>query len=389
MNKDVIHKKSLSTEFNQMPPYSSTYTEELPKILNALNCTIAVSTYQAGKVAMISAIDSSNTIQLTRNFKKAMGISIYGDRMAIALQDEITVFRSNDKLASFYPKAPKTYDALYMPRLTYYTGPVDIHDIHFGVNQLWAVNTTFSCLCTIDGNFNFVPRWKPFFLSGISGDDRCHLNGLAMYKGKPKFISALGTEDEPYGWRKSILDGGVIIDVEKNEIIADGLAMPHAPRIYNGKLYVLLSAAEKLISIDLSTGVQEVVCEISGFVRGMCKYGEYLFIGTSQVRKGSSTFSKLGLDFAERAKYAGFKVLHLPSKKIVAQFAWLNSVEEVYDVQVIPNKKRVNIINTYSDMHHKAIMTPKKNYWINEKKLEAQKKMKAMKAKNKDQELSN
>lgn len=366
----------------EQKPFTSSHSPNLPSILRALNCSVILSTYQAGKVVLVSATEDEKLVQLPRNFDKAMGIALSKDRLAIAMRDELVLFKNSEKLAKYYPKNPDTYDALYLPRATYFTGPVDIHDVHFGKQgAIWAVNTTFSCLCIIDQEYSFTPRWKPKFIKELIADDRCHLNGLAMHDGIPKYITALGIHDAPYAWKSDILNGGIIIDLDSDEIIARHLGMPHSPRIFDGQLFCLLSAKEKLIKVDVNTGKYEELAHIPGFLRGMAKCGDFLFIGTSQVRKSSSTFKKLGLDFADRAKYAGFVVLHLPTGKVVANYQWVSSVEEVYDIQIIPNKIRPNIANTFGNIHKRALMIPGKNYWFDEELFKKKMELQAKKSK--------
>lgn len=346
---------------NAIPPFSCVHSPNFPDLLNQLNCTIAISTYQAGKVVFVSATDSNRLTQLPRTFKRAMGIAIEGKKMALATESEVVVFANSPELAVSYPKKPNTYDALYLPRTTYYTGNLDMHDLHFGNDGLWGVNTSFSCVCKIDSDYSFRPVWKPHFIDKLASEDRCHLNGLAMESGMPKYVSALGTGNTHQSWRESITSGGVVMHLESNEIVAQGLAMPHAPRIYDGKLYVLLSAKEQLICIDPETGTYDEVVHIPGFVRGMAKHGDYLFIGTSKLRKNSSTFKHLKI--AEEADIAGVTVVHLPSAKIVANLKWLASVDEIYDIQILPHTNRPNILNTYTDAHLEALMLPNTTYW--------------------------
>jgi uncharacterized protein (TIGR03032 family) len=352
---------------NALAPFSCTHSPNLPELLSKLNCTILVSTYQAGKVVFISATGQERLIQLPRTFKRAMGIATKGNKMAIATENEIILFANSPGLAETYPNKPNTYDALYMPRATYYTGHLDMHDLHFGNNDtLWGINTSFSCLCKIDSDYSFNPVWQPHFIDKLASEDRCHLNGLAMHDGEPLYVSALGTGNTYQSWRDNITTGGVIIHVPTNEMVLDGLPMPHAPRMYDGKLYTLLSAKELLICIDPEKGTYDEVTHIPGFVRGMAKHGDFLFIGTSRLRKNSSTFKHLKI--SEKADVAGVTVVHLPSGTIVANLNWLMSVDEIYDIQVIPNTSRPNIINTYSDTHQKALMIPGTTYWAREGK---------------------
>ncbi len=346
---------------NTLPPFACTHSPNLPELLMQLNCTIVVSTYQAGKVVLVSATNRNQLVQLPRTFKRAMGIAVKDNKMAIATENEVIILANSKRLAETYPAKPNTYDALYLPRATYYTGHLDMHDLHYGKDALWGVNTSFSCLCKIDSDYSFHPVWKPHFIDKLASEDRCHLNGLAMQDGEPIYISALGTGNTLQSWRDNIIGGGVLMDVASNEIIASGLAMPHAPRLYDGKLYVLLSAKEQLVCVDPATGKYDVVTQVPGFVRGMTKYGEYLFIGTSKLRKKSSTFKHLKI--SKESDAAGIKVVHLPSGKVVANLNWLSSVDEIYDVQILPNASRPNIINTYTDAHQRALMLPDTTYW--------------------------
>jgi len=345
-----------------LSPFSCSFTPNLPELLTKLNCTIVITTFQAGKVIFISPKNEEELVQLPRSFKRPMGLTTKGDKMAIATHHEIIVLKNSPNLAFNYPSKQGVYDALYMPRANYFTGGVDIHDLHWGKQGLWAVNTSFSSLCLIDDNYSFTPKWQPPFISQLEGEDRCHLNGLAMENGAPTYITSLGKGDTPQAWRANIVKGGLLMHIPSNEIILEGLAMPHSPRIFDGKLYVLLSAKQQLICVDTQTGKYEVVAHIPGFVRGMAKHGDFLFIGTSKLRKNASTFQQL--DITEKAAVAGVTVLHLPTGVIMAKLTYHASVDEIYDIQVLPNIVRPNIINTYQETHFKAVHIPEKTYWV-------------------------
>lgn len=329
-----------------------------------LNCSLAISTYQAGKLIFLSPKDEDSLIQLPRNFEKPMGIAGHssGSKLALACKSEIIVFAQSTDLATHYPKAPNKYDSIYLPRVTYHTGPLDIHDLSFGQNdKLYAVNTLFSCLMTVDENYNFTPYWKPSFIDALVSEDRCHLNGMAMENGFPKYATAFSQGNSFQHWRETVDKSGVVIDVTTNQIVAENLAMPHTPRLYNDGLYVLLSATGELIKIDLKTGGYDVVCKIEGFVRGMSLHKDYLFIGLSKLRKNSSTFGKLS--FADKANVAGVVVVHLPTGSIAGQITYTSSVDEIYDVHVLPGQIRPNILNTLTDDHKQALMIPGTTFW--------------------------
>lgn len=355
-------KEPINNSQSTLSPFSCSFTPNLPELLTKLNCTIVITTFQAGKVIFISPKNEEELVQLPRSFKRAMGLTTQADKMAIATANEIIVLRNSKELAVNYPSKKATYDALYVPRASYYTGEVDIHDLHWGKKGLWAVNTSFSTLCLIDDNYSFTPVWKPHFISKLEGEDRCHLNGLAMENGEPAYITSLGKGDTKQAWRENIVKGGLLMHIPSNEIILEGLAMPHSPRLFDGKLYVLLSAKEELIAVDAQKGTYGVIAHIPGFVRGMAKHGDFLFIGTSKLRKNSSTFKHL--DIADKAAVAGVTILHLPTATIVAKLTYHASVDEIYDIQVLPNIVRPNILNTYKETHLKAVHLPDKTYWV-------------------------
>jgi uncharacterized protein (TIGR03032 family) len=344
-----------------LPPFSCTMSPNMPELLWQLNCTLALSTYQAGKVVFLSALNENEIIQLPRDFEKAMGMAVSGERLAVATKNEVVVLANSRALAINYPGYSNKYDGLYLPRATYYSGEVDLHDMSWGNEGLWAVNTRFSCLSLIDDEFSFKAKWKPSFISDLTPDDRCHLNGMAMQNGKPKYVTALGKTDGPKAWRSEIQAGGLLIDVESNEIVIPNLPMPHSPRIYDGKVYILCSATGELVCAQTATGKYDVITKLNGFVRGMSKIGDHLFIGLSKLRQNASTFRDLPI--ARESIFCGVVVVHLPSGLPVGHIKYENSVEEIYDVQILPGIRRPAIMNTNMPDHRKALVTNHDAYW--------------------------
>jgi len=359
------------TNNNSKPlsPFSARFSPQVPELLNKLNCSIALSTYQAGKVVIISPHpDNEHLTTLPRTFQKPMGIAIKDDRMAISLKDEVIVFQNSRELATFYPNKQNTYDSLWLPRTTYYTGLVDLHDIDFGDDGIYAINTSFSCICKIDGEFNFTPVWKPPFINEIIPGDLCHLNGMVVLNGKPKYVTALGTTNTPQGWKENIVHGGVLMDVEKNEIVLNGLSMPHSPKMYNNELYLLMSASGEFIKVNLETKSYQTLKKFEGFCRGLSFYKDFAFIGFSKLRKNSSTFAKLS--FSDKANFSGIKIIHMPTNAEVGEIIYETSVDEIYEVIVLENMIRPNILNTIDDVHKLSLATPSTTYWAKKEEQE-------------------
>src|SRR5262249_23243338 len=134
-------------------------------------------------------------------------------------------------------------------------------------------------------------------VSQLVPGDCCHLNGLCVVDGRPKFVTALGETDEAGGLRSNKREGGILIDVEQQEVVARGLSMPHSPRWHLDRLWVLHSGTGGLGFVDLRAGRYESVAMLPGFTRGLSFAGPLAFVGLSQVRE-SAVFS--GIAIAER-----------------------------------------------------------------------------------------
>lgn len=349
----------------KISPFELTYSSQVPELLHRLGCSLLLSTFQAGKLIAISPKDEFSMVQLSRNFNRPMGITFSDayQKMALACFSEVIQFRNSPKLAASYPAKTNVYDSLYVPTQTNYTGKLDLHDLSYGENDtLYAVNTSFSCICTFDANSNFVPYWKPDFISELQPEDRCHLNGMALLNGKPKYATAFATTNKAAGWKENLTKTGVLIDIESNEIILEGLGMPHTPKIINGELYLLLSATGQLIKVDIENKTYKVITELNGFVRGMSFYEDYLFVGMNKLRKNSSSFAHL--DVAKLSDFAGIKIVHLPSGSLQGYLKYTSSVDEIYDVEVLPDLLRPNILNTITDTFSQSIFTDEMAFWM-------------------------
>lgn len=345
----------------QQNRFQIAYNEEVAQVLTELRSVLAVSTYQAGKVIFIGSTNGKRLYQIPISFRKPMGIALLDKKMAVATLDEIQIFASSESMAELFPDDPGTYDKLFLPRATYYSGETDIHDLSFGVGGLWAVNTKFSCISTYDINHSFTPRWKPKFITDLKPQDRCHLNGMAMIENRPAFATALSQTNTTDGWREGITGSGVLMNVPDGDIILENLAMPHSPRMINNELYMLLSASGEVIKVDVANKNYKVITKVDGFIRGMAHHRGYLFIGLSKVRKTSKTFNKLPV--AEMADYAGVLVYDLINNKQIGTIKYSSTVEEIYDVQIIPDTAKPGLIGINDERHKLAVTTEKISFW--------------------------
>jgi uncharacterized protein (TIGR03032 family) len=325
----------------------STFTESFPAVLRQLGISILVSTYQAGKLVVLRA-DGERLNTHFRDFQKPMGIAIDrvhgGNRVAIGTAVQVWEFHNipgvRDKL-----EPQGAHDRVYLPRSIHFTGDVLMHEMAWSDRELWFVNTKFSCLCTLDGVHSFVPRWQPAFVSALTPEDRCHLNGLGMKDNLPAVVTALGVADTPGGWREHKRAGGLVIDVASGEVLARGLSMPHSPRWYDGRLWVLESGTGSLGIVDPARQKYQSIATLPGFTRGLDFYGPLAVVGLSQVRE-SAVFS--GIAIAERPvaeRFCGVWMVDLRTGQTVAFVKFEDAVQEIFAVEILPDCRFPEIIN--------------------------------------------
>jgi len=311
----------------------SVHTSNLPALFDQLQISLIVSTYQAGKAIVIRS-DYGTLNTHFRTFAKPMGIAANNTRLTIGGSNTVWEYHNMPAVAQKL-EPPGKHDACYIPRRIHVTGDIDIHELGWDAkNELWLVNTRFCCLCTLDPQHSFYPRWRPPFVSAYAPEDRCHLNGLAMVEGRPKYVTALGETDTAAGWRVNKARGGILMDIETNEILLRGLSMPHSPRWYQGKLWVLESGEGSLASVDLKRRTWQRVAEVPGFTRGIDFLGSLAFIGLSQVRE-SAVFSGIPLVERLNERTCGVWVVHIESGQTIGFLRFEAGVQEIFAVQVL------------------------------------------------------
>ncbi len=175
--------------------------------------------------------------------------------------------------------------------------------------------------------------------------------------GRPRYVTALGETDSPQGWRENKATGGILIDLDSGEIVARGLSMPHSPRWYGGRLWVLESGKGEVGFIDPATGRMETIARLPGFTRGLAFAGSYAFVGLSQVRE-SNIFG--GIPLAERLqeKLCGVWVLDLKAGKIAGFLRFEGIVQEIFDLQVLAGIRYPEIAEPDSDLIAGAFVVP-------------------------------
>ena len=371
MNGNSFHSQTqleersqqLTADLESRPAVEITASRQFTAWLAEQHISLAFTTYQAGKVFFIGLQTTGQLSIFERTFNRCMGLYTEGPSLYMSALYQLWRFENSLENGQNY----QGYDSLLVPQVAYITGDLDIHDIVVGTLPLTTiaterqassskalifVNTLFSCLATISEQHSFIPLWTPPFISRLAAEDRCHLNGLAMRDWQPRYVTAVSQSDVAEGWRDKRLDGGCVIDVSSNEIILGGLSMPHSPRWYQDKLWLLNSGTGEFGYVDLMRGVFEPVTFCPGYLRGMAFQGNFAIVGLSKPR-GNKTF--FGLPFHEtlKAKNAeprcGLLVIDLRTGDIVHSLRIEGVVEELYDVAVLSGVRRPMAIGFKTD----------------------------------------
>jgi uncharacterized protein (TIGR03032 family) len=323
--------------------------------LAAQKLSVAFTTYQTNRLVFIGCKPNGRLSVHERLFDKPMGLYAAEDYLYMSSRYQIWRFDNLLQPGEKYEEC----DRLYVPRTAQITGDLNVHDLVLDdAQQLIFVNTDFSCLATLSPDYSFVPLWQPPFISKLVAEDRCHLNGLAITEGKPAYVTACSTTDTAAGWRNFRSDGGVVIDVTHNEIIATGLSMPHSPRWYQGKLWLLNSGTGELGYIEGNQFVPITFCP--GFVRGLAFWQNFAFVGLSKLR--SHNFTGLVLEQRLLAQgnqpQCGLMVIDLQTGQTLHWLYFEEVIEELFDVVVLPGISQPQAIGLQGDEIQRLVTFP-------------------------------
>lgn len=316
--------------------------------LSSVNASLSLTTYQAGRLFFVGRKADGGVRAHERFIEQCQGL--WTDGRSLWTSGLYMLWRFENMLREGETTAAGA-DRKFVPVEGRVVGRIDVHDIGLGEVDGAArpvfVNTLYNCLATVSDTASFRPLWRPRFVSALAAEDRCHLNGLAMDGSRPAFVSAVSRSDVADGWRDRRHDGGVVIDVAGGEIVASGLSMPHSPRLYDGRLWLLNSGTGEFGSIDLADGTFMPVCFCPGYARGLAFVGRHAVIGLSRPRRGGA-FDGLPLDrrLAEKdaAARCGLMVVDLDSGNALEWLRFEHTIDELYDVAVLPGVRSAEAI---------------------------------------------
>jgi uncharacterized protein (TIGR03032 family) len=317
------------------------------------NCTLALTTYQRGRLFFIGRKPDGGIRAHERLIEHCQGL--WTDGRTLWTSSEHVLWRFEDDLAPGV-LTERGADRRFVPREGRITGAIDIHDI--GMGEIGGrpapvfVNTLYGCLATVSDHASFRVLWTPPFLSALAPEDRCHLNGLAMSDGRPAYVTAVSRSDVADGWRERRRDGGVVVDVDSGEIVCAGLSMPHSPRLHDGRLWLLNSGTGEFGTVDPNDGAFTPVCFCPGYARGLGFVGKHAVIGLSKPRR-NATFEGLELDDRLEAKDAvarcGLLVVDLETGGAVEWLRFEHAIDELYDLAVLDGVRMAEAIGFKAD----------------------------------------
>jgi uncharacterized protein (TIGR03032 family) len=315
------------------------FSEGLEGWLQERSVSLAFTTYDSGHLFLVGVLPNGKLSIFQRHFPRAMGLAYHNDRLFVASKDYLWRL---ENIVQPPRLANDRFDRAFVPRSAQTTGGLDVHEIAINRDgRLIFVNTRFSCIGTTHPKHSFAPLWKPSFITGLKGEDRCHLNGMAMVDGQPRYVTAFFPSDEKRGWREKPSDEGIIIDIRTQRIVSKGFVKPHSPRFYNGALYVLDSGRGSLVRVDPVTGSQERIAFLPGFLRGLSFLGNYALINSSLPRDKIFAGMPLEDSLKERGleAWCGVYIVDLVTGATLHWVRLKGRIREMFDVIFLENTR--------------------------------------------------
>jgi uncharacterized protein (TIGR03032 family) len=344
----MAEPQSNSTPQREEPWIEVTASRHFGAWLAEQKVSLGFTTYQTNKLFLLGQHSGGQLTVNERTFDRCMGLWADGQTLWLATRYQLWRFENILRRGELYQGC----DRLYVPKTGHTTGDLDVHDVAVDASdRVVFVATLFGCLATLNERHSFTPLWHPPFLTKLTVEDRCHLNGLALEEGRPRYVTVVSLSDVADGWRDRRREGGAVLEVPSGRMVADRLSMPHSPRVYRGRLWLLNSGTGMFGSIDSTSGTFTPVAFCPGYLRGLAFVGDYAIAGLSRPRE--KTFAGLELDdaLAKRGAEArcGLHVIDLRTGDTAHWVRVEGMVSELYDVAVLPGVTRPMVLGFKSN----------------------------------------
>ena len=289
--------------------------------LRARRICLAISTGESGKIITLGAGPSGLIVfDVSCDSPGALLQTAAGLYVAAGSR----VWRFDDVLTDgeFFRGA----DRLCLPGQCRATGAIGIQDLAAeDSGRLLVAASHFNCVARMNSRGDLKPIWRPSFIDNIVRENRCHLTGFCLREGALAYVTVTAASNAKDGWRQRQSGGGQVIDAATHRSVAEGLTLPHAPRLYRGRLWVLESGTGSLGWIDLEHRRFEPFVQFPGFPRGLRFIGDHALVMTAQRR-------------GEGEGAAGIHWVNLKTGRTDHQLLLKGAITEAIDVAVIPGE---------------------------------------------------
>ena len=319
-----------------LQPVTFSVSDGFASFLASQNITVAASSYQSGRLYLVGSHPSGGLVLSEEYFSKAMGLHAHEDDLYV-LADRHLIHLTNTVATG--KRSQGIFDKSFAPKAIHATGDINGHDVAIAnEGRVIFVNTRSNCLSTLTDDGDVVPVWAPAFLNGVQIGDRCHLNGLAIDGSDSAYVTGMARSCKVNGWRRHRNDGGFVMDVQTNRVLAQGLSMPHSPRVHDGELWVCNSGTGELGIVDRDKGRFHPFAFFPGFIRGLAFHDKYAFVGLSRPRHarfdGLPLHARLEED--ELTPWTGIQVIDTTTRETAGWMRIEGPVTELYDVAILP-----------------------------------------------------
>ncbi len=315
----------------------------LAEWLHQESLSVFVSTYQHDCLVILSAPTESGLVWDAYPFDRPMGISVNHQELRLATRQHLWTFRNTASFTS----GPDAATVFRLNRVEG-TGYLDAHDLVTTQDgQSYVVDTHHSCLREFDSGRTLKPVWQPDFVSDLKPEDRCHFNGVALDEGTPRYATVVSQSDDPEGWRAHRRDGGAVIDITADQLVATGLSMPHSPRVYRDRVWLLNAGTGEFGFLAPQNGAFHPLVACPGFLRGLAFHGDYAVIGVSQSRKNNK-FAGLALgDRLEEQNteaICGLLFVNIESGETAHFLEFEEPLTELFDIQLLSGTRHPTLL---------------------------------------------
>ncbi|MEJ6404043.1 TIGR03032 family protein [Yoonia sp. 2307UL14-13] len=330
------------------------YTPGFPKWLADQRVSLAFNTYHIGKLFMLGVNDLRQLQFRDATFTRAMGLSLHDGTLWMAGRNQLWRFEN------FLGKGQTSHghDAVWVPMGATTTGLVNLHDVRASDKGVFFAACNFNCIGRLHEKWSFEPIWKPPFIPEFAFGDLCHLNCLALENGYPRYVTCFAKATPGRGWRSLPRDvsSGIVIDVQTDEIVCDGLHMPHSPQLHQGRLFVANSGMGEFGEVDLDAGRYRPICAVPGFTRGIAFWKHYALVGSSKPRRDGVFEGNDATPLNRRLKDTGedpacqITIVDLKTEKPVHVLTIDGPASEIYDLCILPGIQRPLVLDFENEL---------------------------------------